>query len=67
MAVFCAANRQTFTPPLTPDSSALVGLPVAVFTLACRKDFKAIPALNKAQVLELARCEWIEASPHSTF
>ena len=23
-------------------------------------DFKAIPALNKAQVLELARCEWIE-------
>ena len=23
-------------------------------------DFKAIPALNKMQVLELARCEWIE-------
>ena len=23
-------------------------------------DFKAIPALNKIQVLELARCEWIE-------
>ena len=23
-------------------------------------DFKAIPALNKARVLELARCEWIE-------
>ena len=23
-------------------------------------DFQAIPALNKAQVLELARCEWIE-------
>ena len=23
-------------------------------------DFKAIPALNKAQVLALARCEWIE-------
>ena len=23
-------------------------------------DFKAIPALNKAEVLELARCEWIE-------
>ena len=23
-------------------------------------DFKAIPALNKAQVLELARCDWIE-------
>jgi DNA replication protein DnaC len=23
-------------------------------------DFKAIPGLNKMQVLELARCEWIE-------
>ncbi len=23
-------------------------------------DFKAIPSLNKMQVLELARCEWIE-------
>ena len=23
-------------------------------------EFKAIPSLNKAQVLELARCEWIE-------
>jgi len=23
-------------------------------------DFKAIPKLNKMQVLELARCEWIE-------
>jgi DNA replication protein DnaC len=23
-------------------------------------DFKAIPALNKMQVLELARCEWVE-------
>src|ERR1700746_492038 len=23
-------------------------------------DFKAIPSLNKIQVLELARCEWIE-------
>ena len=23
-------------------------------------DFKAIPALKKMQVLELARCEWIE-------
>ena len=23
-------------------------------------DFKAIPALNKMQVLELARCEWID-------
>ena len=23
-------------------------------------DFKAIPTLNKMQVLELARCEWIE-------
>jgi len=25
-----------------------------------RFDFKAIPALNKMQVLELARCEWVE-------
>ena len=25
-------------------------------------EFKAIPSLNKAQVLELARCEWIRAS-----
>ncbi len=23
-------------------------------------EFKAIPSVNKAQVLELARCEWIE-------
>ncbi len=23
-------------------------------------DFKTIPTLNKVQVLELARCEWIE-------
>ena len=23
-------------------------------------DFKAIPALNKMQVLELARCEWVD-------
>ena len=35
-------------------------------------DFKAIPSLNKMQVLELARCEWIErrenviALPRST-
>jgi hypothetical protein len=25
-----------------------------------RYDFAAIPKLNKMQVLELARCEWIE-------
>ena len=28
-------------------------------------DFKAIPALNKMQVLELARCEWVEKRHNS--
>lgn len=31
-----------------------------LFRSAARPDFRAIPKLNKMQVLELARCEWID-------